>query len=367
MATYEVLGSGVLGSSLLGYPPPAGKGGFLYPNLANGPGECDVILCNAGWADPRIFATSDLSMSRGVNEHGQLSFDLTMTDMVGFVSRPDRLRKKWVRWTHPTLGPWIGRIITAVPDANAGVVDCTAQGMFWVSKRRIAPKTNELITGPPGALIDRTIKLVAREEPLPINGVDADEVGDPVTFELRGQTVDSIMRALQNRSNQEWYVDPSDQRLKWRVVYGADKRHSVQLVDGIHLADYTPYFTLEGVTNALNAQPDDDRYKAAKSFWVERPESIEEYGRLEESTNYPGSVVRSSVQPIARRDLERRSRRGRTITLKVVNEDNVFARFGPGDTVTAVLSRINLTLPVRVMVQSYQASTGILTCTGVVP
>lgn len=340
--------------------------GFRYPDLNNGPGITDVILANEGWYNPRPFATADFEMSRGVNALGQLSFDLASADVVGYVGQFDRLRGKQVRWTHPTLGPWIGRIIAARPDPDSDVIDCTANGFLWNAKYRVAPKLNRLLSGPPGALIKQTFKAVAREEPLPIKGVDADEVGDPITFELRGQSLESIVRAIQTRSNQEWYLDPTDQRLKWRVRIGVDRRHEVQLVDGVHLADYTPLFTLDGLVNALHARPDDDRYQAARSFWVTRPESIEQYGRMEESVSYTGAVTRANVQAIARADLQRRSRRGRTITMQVVDVDNVFSLFGPGDTVTAVLSRMNVTYAVRVMVQSWRASTGVLTCTGMV-
>ena len=345
----------------------ATSGGFIYPDTQFGPGETDLILSNSGWYNPRIFNAGDLVMSRGINEHGELAFDLAIDDMVGYVARPDRLRRKWVKWTHPDLGPWIGRIVDARPDANNGVIDCKAVGFTWIMRRRVVPKQARLMTGPPGALVTQALKLVSREEPLPIKGVDADEEGSPITYELRGQQLDAVIRALQSRSNQEWYLDPDTQRFTWRTEYGVDRRHEVNLVDGVHISSYTPYFSLEGVTNALHAQPEDDRYAAARSFWVERTESIDEYGRLEESVSYPGSVTRATVQPIARRDLLRRSRRGRTLTIRVVNHDRVFSLFGIGDTVTVTLSRINYVTPFRVLVQSYRHDTRELTCTGIVP
>jgi hypothetical protein len=98
--------------------------------------------------------------------------------------------------------------------------------------------------------------------------------------------------------------------LQWRVQYGRDRSGSVQLVDGVHITGYDPTFTLDGLTNALFAMPDDNRYQAARAFWVERSESIDTYGRLEDTQTYVNAVTRSSIGPIARTDLLKRSRLG---------------------------------------------------------
>jgi hypothetical protein len=62
--------------------------GAIAPTNRYGPGETDVVLTNAGGANPRPFATAGLAMNRGVNQHGQLGFDLAYRDTVGYVGQP---------------------------------------------------------------------------------------------------------------------------------------------------------------------------------------------------------------------------------------------------------------------------------------
>jgi hypothetical protein len=341
-------------------------GGYVGPTCERGPGETDIVVTNPGGANPRQFHTWDLAMSRGVNEHGQLGFDLAYRDTIGYVSQSDRLRGKWVRWEHPQLGTWHGMIVDARPSPSLGVIDCTAVGFSWKFRKRITPKLGRTISGPPGAIVAQVLASAARDEALPVAGIDAEEIGDPITFESRSQKIDDVIRVLAYRTGQEWYVDPDTRRLQWRKRYGRDRSGSVQLIDGVHIGDFTPTFSLEGMVNALFAQPADDRYRAARGFWIERSESIDTYGRLEDAQTYPGAVTRSSIGPISREDLRLRSRRGRTLTIPVVNVDNCFSWFGPGDTITVVLSRLSVTYRFRVMVQSYNAATKVLTCSGVI-
>lgn len=340
---------------------------ILIPDCSVGPGLTDVVLSNPGGSNARQFPTWDLDMNRGVNEHGSLGFDLLVDDMVGYVGQHDRLRGKWVRWTHPALGLWTGRIVDVRPVVDQGIVDCVAYGHTWALKKRITPKIDRVLTGPAGAIIQQVLTAAGRDDPLPISGIDADEVGDPITYEFRAQKVDDVIRAVQSRSDQDWYLDPITNRLQWRGRYGVDRTGEVQLVDGVHIVGYDPTFTLEGVSNALFAQPTDTRYRAARGYWTVRPDNIDQYGRMEESQAYSGAVTSSSLRPIARADLARRSRRGRSLTIQVIDIDHCFSRFGVGDTIRVVLARINVAYDVRVLVQSFRADTGILTMTGVVP
>jgi hypothetical protein len=116
----------------------------------------------------------------------------------------------------------------------------------------------------------------------------------------------------------------------------------------------------------LWAAPADDRYRATRGFWEEHGPSIDEFGRLEEAQTYVGASTRANIRPLSKADLKRRLRRGRTVTFQVVNVDGCFAWFGPGDTIRVVLSRNSVSYDVRVLVQSYRADTGILTCSGYV-
>jgi hypothetical protein len=341
--------------------------GVIAPTAKFGPGETDVLLANAGGNNPRPFATGGLAMNRGVNQHGQLGFDLAYRDTIGYVGQPDRLRGKWVSWTHRTLGPWTGMVIDVRPDPDAGIIDCTAFGFSWRFRRRVTPKFSRPIAGPPGSIITSVITSAATDDPLPIEGIDAEEVGDPITYQARGQTIDDVISSVTAQTGQEWYVDPTTRRLQWRAQYGRDRSGSVQLVDGVHITGYDPTFTLDGLTNALFVMPADARYQAARAFWVERPESIDAYGRLEDTQTYVNAVTRSSIGPIARADLLKRSRLGRALQLTVVDTDGCFGWFGPGDTITVLLSRISTTYRMRVMVQSFEADTRTMTISGYVP
>jgi hypothetical protein len=339
----------------------------LISDHSIGPGLTDIILSNAGGAHPRPFHASDLVMSRKINDHGQLAFDLATRDTIGYVSQADRLQGKWVRWEHPDLGLWRGMIIDVRPDPDNGILDCAAFGFSWKFTKRVTPKIGRMISGPPGAIITQVLMTAAREDPLPIVGIDADEIGDPIEFESRGQMLDDVIRAVASRSGQEWYVDPETRRLQWQEQIGRDRSGTVQLVDGVHIVNYRLQASLEGKSNVLWAAPADDRYRATRGFFVERPESIDAYGRLEEAQTYTGAVTRSSIQPIARADLLRRSRRGRTLTFDAVNIDGCFGWFGVGDTIRVVLSRNSVSYDCRVMVQSYRSDTGVMKVSGYVP
>jgi hypothetical protein len=147
------------------------------PTNRYGPGRDRRRAEQSGRGHPRPFHASGLAMNRGVNQHGQLGFDLAYRDTVGYVSQPDRLRGKWVSWTHPTLGLWSGMVIDVRPDPDTGIIDCTAFGFSWKFRRRVTPKLMRAISGPPGAIVSSVLTSVGNDDPLPIAGIDAEESG----------------------------------------------------------------------------------------------------------------------------------------------------------------------------------------------
>lgn len=362
----EVLGIGYL------YAPPPPRLAMPYPDTSVGPGAMDLLISRPGWGDVRTISAFDPVMSWEVSGVGTLSADVAVQDAWAIGADPlDRLRGMWVRHRHPTWGDWAGVITDAVPGAVDGLVEIGARSWLELAEKLLLPKVHRPPSGAPGAVVGWAVRSMALEGNATFERLTIDELGDDVTLELRGESLADVVTGTASNSGQEWsdgtpkrMAVSGDRELRWSDRIGRDLSREVELVANVHVVDGRAPMSLAPVENALYVTPADERYAAARGFWVLDPDSIALVGRREGSRAYAGAVTRSTLRPIAQSELARSVKRGRTARFDVVDQDGCFGWFDVGDTVRVTLPAADMAIALRMQAASLSPASGILTISG---
>lgn len=194
----------------------------------------------------RITGASNLQVSWELSAAGMLSFEVTKRDLVRAGLDPRNLLSKWIRYEHPTAGPW-GGIITTVNPAD-GVISVSAES--WAAALR-GSVTPEIRIGDGNVI--RTLSFVIdsvssktgiRAGP---SQTDGREVHADTSFFERGQDIyEGFLPAVVD----EWYaafggtapslqaagwnVDPTTRVFTFDASWGRDLSATVVLADGLH-------------------------------------------------------------------------------------------------------------------------------------
>ena len=375
MSVYDAFlyGTAVYGGVAYADPVELGAApASIYPDTSVGPGIADLLISRPGWGDVRTITAFDPTMSWEVSGVGTLSADVAITDARAIGADPlDRLRGMWVRHRHPTWGDWAGVVTDVVPGAVDGLVEIGARSWLDLGEKLLLPKVHRPPSGAPGAVVAWAVRTVADESNSPFERLTTDELGDDITLEIRGQTLADVVTSTASQTGQEWsdgtpkrMAASINRELRWSDRIGRDLSREVELAAGVHVVDGRLPMSLAPVENALYVTPADERYAAARGFWVLDPASIAAVGRREGSRAYAGAVTRSTLRPIAQSELARSVARGRTARFDVVDEDGCFAWFDIGDTVRVTLPSAAMAISLRVQAASLSPASGILTISG---
>lgn len=367
------LGWGVLGVEVLGEGyrlPPRVR--LPYPDTSTGPGSTDLQIGRPGWGDVDTINCSRVSLSWEVSGVGTLSADVSVRDCWSIGADPlIRLRGRWIRYSHPTWGDWGGVVTDVVPGAVDGMVEIGARSWLELGDKLLLPKVSRPPSATPGGVVAWAIRTVADEGNGPFLSTAIDELGDPLTLQIRGQSLAGVVTSTARQSGQEWsdgtpkrQAQGVERELRWSDRIGRDVRRSVELVAGMHTVDGRVNMSLAPLENALYVTPADERYAASRGFWVIDPESIEDVGRREGVRAFRGAVTRSTLTPLARSELAKSVLRGRTAQLDLVDQDGCFGWFDVGDTVRVTLPTSDMAIALRVKVASLTVPGEVLTISG---
>ena len=346
-------------------PFPIPPGGLIPTNpdapWRDGPMMSEVTIMHPGERHPVTIRTTGVSVAWQVEGQTSFSCECATSDLRAAFGEVD-LRGKWLRWEHPTLGVWAGRINDAESDGDSGTTELAALDYSDLLSSRRLTKVFRVEAGPAGALAKRVVRDSAREAGgySYITSIQAEETGDPLTLELRGGTVDDALRTLADRSNETWWVD-EHRVMHWSRHRGKDLTGRVQLVEGRHLTGLRYSLALGPIVNDLLAVPGDEAYAQSQQFVLDNDASIRRFGRRQDQISYTGMVTESTIKPLAKRDLARLIALGDTIRFDVTNIDGCYRWFREGDSLSVLAPSLNKRLQVRVLVRSFDSDMARLT------
>lgn len=334
------------------------------PTGASGPAMGDVILAKHGDRGRVPLETGGIRASWEISAAGDFSAFCRLSDVLEHVDAPKDLRGWWLTWDHPYLGAW-GGVISDLALRSGGVLEIAAQGWLALLEKRLTRRRDVSVIAHAGGIAARLVRDAGAVDPTGIAGTSADEWGDFVTWRDDGGEVLSALSRLASLSDQDYTVGESDRVFYWRRRFGTDNRHRVQLVQGTHVAEWRPSWSLAPVvTEVILAPSDRTRFAKAPSVAGHDADAYAAFGPRQQRGTMRGRVARSSARATAEKQAAKLARRGQLIDFDVVNVDGCFGWFSKGDTITVLLSEIDAALAVRCLVLSWDQDADILRVSG---
>jgi hypothetical protein len=346
----------------------------------------------------RFLGTSNLSVSWELSRAGQLAFDIPRRDLAAYgFSNPLDLMSKWIRYEHPSAGPW-GGIITNVAPAN-GVVSIGAES--WAAALRGVGTRGGggALFGLVGMLmqqIDRTASITGvTRGSIDVGGRDVLVEDDPVQSgqDIYESYLPSVLeRWIEDRITTPrlqaagWNVDPVTRRLSFDGTYGTDRSTSISIRSGrqVTSADLSDDATdivntviINGKVNYTWTETVKSRGKRGKR----RTRRITHTGVKNESVVGvdAASVARHGEKAVVFREdapstasmQARANSRARTLTLDTVNAsiatadiDDLWMTLREGDLVHADLANEGVAGKMVIRIRALDVGSGVMTYAG---
>lgn len=292
-----------------------------------------AVMSLPGWADERDVTLGDLSYGFSVNRAARLSGRMRASDahLLGFES----IKGAWV-WLNGPCGPWGGYVEDDPVDIDNQTIEINCSDMMGTLDWAITPRTYRQYSSSPGGLIGRAVRDSGQDEPLWIDRLLIDESGLPVTVEWRGENTGRVVQSLANAAGGNVAVTVDEDRVI-SLTYRSepiDKRDSVMLVEGREVVSGSIRPSLSRVVNDITGIANDRDWQRATAARVVDPDSVQSYGRRRATRTYPGHTRASSIESVARLDLEAMARPAGPVSLTIPDRHPALSELRVGYLVT---------------------------------
>ena len=324
----------------------------------------DVTITNAGGLNPQRVAGAGLRCSWGISQAGTMSVFLPARDAVLAGLGDTAALGRWLAYEHPTAGRWAGIVQDVSWAPNELELAC--ESFHALLRKRRGPRNFRRNAMTPGEHFRRVITDASHDDPLWLTVTRADEDGEPVPMEDRGGDLfGTVIPQLLGGGDYEWRVN-ENREAEFGVAgtVGLDKRATVLLAEGRHIATFRYAASRLTVANDLLGIAGDKDYERAQSFIREDGASIERYGRLQETRVYPRLTSKSTIEPRLRAELRQTATPAAAVELTLTDEDRCFSWFREGDIVGVLLPTANAAKAVRLTARALDVEAGTLTCSG---
>lgn len=310
--------------------------------------QSEIRLATQSFNDHVNVKVVDVSCSWNVAEAGTLSALVLMDE---FKRIPyEEILDKWVAW-ESTAGLWGGTVDTLSYHLASRYVEISCRSFHdLLSARRTG--IVDLPGRTPGGIVSRAIGETRMSDPPLINTYDIEEIGAPISHQLRDDDLAQVISTIAQSSGAEWRVQlEPDYTLtfEFRKKLGRNRMGEVHLHEGVHFFDGDITETVNGMFNDIKAMATDDDYANSSANVVTAGRSIKKYRRRQTTRRYEGLVKESILTPRARADMEKEAYPITTARLTLHNVDEIFERFQEGDLITVVSETANRILYLRVM------------------
>lgn len=322
--------------------------------------SADLVFQRPGQSGQQPVPAGEIVCSWAVSEAGSLSarvpFDAFtragIADPLGW----------WVYYEHTTAGTWGGVVTDLSYDLLDGTVEVAATDFAALTMARRTARNYQTVTAPAGSLALRAIADVNRGDPSFLASWEADETGDMVRIDWRGDELYTVLRRLADASGQEWTID-ADRNFRWRVRVGT-LRNDVQLTHPFTIVGGTVERSLEPVVNDLLAVAGNRSYRNAASRAYENTTSIQQFGRREGTRIYPNLRSILSLDARAQRDVTALGTPPLVATLEVADLGGIWASIREGDIVWVLLPFAGVQKRMRVLARALDVERGVMELAG---
>ena len=334
-------------------------------------GPADAIIARPNWTAQRIVPISPPSCSWRTDGPGSFDTEIRTRDLtragINITQISNALKGRWLWWDHPTAGPW-GGVITRT-EAGPWYTRITAEQFNVLMRKRQTAQNVKAAGIAPGSLALYYLTSAARSgDSFLLTGWTAEEGGQAVDLEPRGGDLcDAILPQLADFGYQ-WRVRAwamNERLFEFRTRVGIDKRGSVLLSEGRHIAGIRVTGDLWTVANSITGVSGDRSWDQSYGYQQDSDSSIRALGRrYEETVAYTGVVTRSTIAPLVKRDLAVRKYPQEIAEIDVVDADLCWLDFREGDVIRVMSAQANCDLAFDVDIRSLDARSNVMTLAG---
>jgi len=324
-----------------------------------------IVIADPGWRNQRHIVVGDLSLGWRINGPARLSCRLRSDDayLLGF----DEPLGRWVYHEGP-LGTWSGYVEDTPVDIGGGALELSCIDHAGLLGHSTVPRNYRQYSSSPGALIKRAIQDSALDDPLWFDSVSCDEDGSPVTVEWRGDETSSVIKSLANGSRGIWTVRADDDKLL-SFTYrsqATDKRGSILLHEGRDVLAGNIRPTISQLVNDILGVANDRSWKDAAGARVIDADSVTLFGRRKSTRSYQGHTRASSLQSVARADLNVSASITGPVSLQMSDRHPIMADLREGQTVLFASASANRYFDLTVTGRAHDTTRGLATIVGTV-
>lgn len=323
-----------------------------------------LTIADRGFADKREIRAANIAASWIVNGTGRLSAMLSSRE--AWLLGIDDYLGKFVRWDHPTMGIWGGRIEDVSVNIGAGSVEISCASFATLMKKRRTRKRQQPSNAPAGSLVYRVFADLAVND-IPYDSILCDTDGEPVLQRWNADDVYNVVSNLARISGHQFDVTLDEEwqiAFRFRTRVGTDRTADVVLHEGYQISDGTPVHSLANVVNDILAVSAEGNWDDAESIAVVDGPSSQQYGRLQDTRRYYGFTTGQALATRARVDLATTATVMVPLTLKLSDRTPELAEFTQGDTIRVRSASSNQLYLMLVTGRSVDAETGYATIVG---
>jgi hypothetical protein len=319
-----------------------------------------ATIAQAGNDSPRRLPLNGVLRSERIDARGEASFEFETA-----VLRRNGLHGcegYWINHDHGELGPWAGVVQQIRHDLSTGTTEVAAQTNEALLDAKRTLKTYQVADGDAGGIARKVVIDAARSGSAFIEGFRIAPTG-LVDIDLRSEMVVDAVDELARLADAEWRVT-TDRYFEFAPRLGVDKS-TVVIMEGRDIGaqsevirDLTPKVNDLAVMSAVS------EYSRRTAVNVTDDASIEEIGQRQGTLVVPYIVKESGLRSVAKKELARRQRLGRSATIEVLNTNRLWAAFGIGDTVRLLVPSCGIDHYFRVLVRSWSSDDDRVLVTG---
>lgn len=332
--------------------------------MARLPWSATIIVADPDWRNARDVPVGDLAVGWRVNGPARLSVRLPAADahLLGWTA----LLGRWVWVPLGWLGCWGGVIEDTPGDLTNHTVELAAVSMATLLSQRVTPRTYQQYSGSAGSLILRLITDTARERPLWLDRVVADEDGPAVSREWRGDNLGQAVGSLASGAGGAWDVTvDQDRQIEFAYqIAPADRRARIALIEGYNVVAGSIRPSISRIVNDILAIANDRDWQRAGGARVEHASSIRSYDRRQATRRYAGHTRRSSLETVARAELDQLALPTGAVSLEIPASDPVLQELREWQTVQLWSGTLNRRYDLTVEARAYEPARGVVTVVG---
>lgn len=326
-------------------------------------GLSTLSISDPGWSGLRELRVANVSASWTLNRPGRLSATLAADE--AWLLGIDDYKGKWVRWDHPTMGPWGGIVEDVHIELGRGTVELVCAGFLQVLRHYRTKKHYRQVSSPAGSLVLRAFADLAVK--LPFDEIRADTDGDPVALTWRGDLLSSVVSRLASASNHQydailnddWTID-----FEFRRQVGEDKSGGVALYEGYQVVDGPVTESIANLVNDLLAVSAEVPWDEAPTVVAVDGDSVVARGRRQGVARYYGFIGSTALRSRARADLARLAKPAIPVVLRLSDREPLLADIRQGDTIRFASASANKEYLVDLTGRAVDAETGIVSLVG---